>query len=123
MAGQHANLCRSLMKGLAAAFLCLGLGACAQQTVKSQASREFSAVESDLKRGTSTRADVLRLLGQPDGHGAAVFVHPGQASDIWYYEVSSVSLSSGRQQILAVFFRGDLFDGYLWFANSMDVHI
>jgi hypothetical protein len=122
MARLHANSCRGLINGFAAVFLCLGLAACAAQTVKSQASREFSAVETDLTRGASTRADVLRLLGQPDGHGAAVFGRPDAASDIWYYEVSSISFSSGSQQILAVFFRGDAFDGYLWFANSMDVH-
>ena len=123
MAGQIAMSCRSLMKGLAIVLLCLGVVACTLQTVKSQASREFQAVEIDLKRGSSTRADVLRLLGQPDGHGAAIFGTPPLSADIWYYEVTSVSITSGRQQILAVFFKGDMFDGYLWFANSMDVHI
>ncbi len=114
---------RKLAHVAAIALVCIAPGGCAQQTVKTQVSRVLPRVETDLRRGVSTRADVLSLLGQPDGHGAAAFVkYKGQA-DIWYYESSSLSLSStGRQEILAVFFKGNLFEGYLWFANAIDVH-
>lgn len=81
----------------------------------------------DLKRGVATRADVQQLLGVPNGDGGALL--PGLATsrrDIWYYndiETAGSTTVKGvmhlrlRMQMLAVFFIGDRFDGYLWTAH------
>ena len=113
---------QGIARVVAAALVCIALAGCAH-SVKTQVSRELARVEPDLKRGVSTRADVLTLLGQPDGRGAAALVNESWQADIWYYESSSISVTSvGNQKILAVFFKGDLFNGYFWFSNDIDVH-
>lgn len=109
--------------------------------------RATQTIETQLKRGVSTKADVQKLLGVPNGSGAAVLpslafnrervVKASEAGvssapdfgqrEIWYYEDVAMtdmkSTSAGyvanlRQQILLVFFMGDVFDGYLWTTNS-----
>ena len=113
---------RTVTRAAAFALICIGVAGCVQ-TVKTQVSRELTRVETDLKRGVSTRADVLTLLGQPDGRGGATFVTVSWQADIWYYESTSISLTGfGNQKILAVFFKGNLFNGYFWFSNDLDVH-
>ncbi len=95
------------------------------QTVKNQAFKQLGSLQGDLKRGVSTRADVLRLLGQPDGRGGAAFASKAGQADVWYYESTDISLLSmgGNQRILVVFFRNDAFDGYMWFETDMSIHL
>ena|SRR5579872_5233769 len=108
-------------------FACAVLSGCAAttQTVKNQAFKQLGSLQSDLERGVSTRADVLRLLGQPDGRGGAAFTSEAGQADVWYYESTDISLMSldGNQRILIVFFRNDVFDGYMWFKTDMSIHL
>ena len=90
-------------------------------------------IEEELQRGVSTKADVERLLGKPNGRGAAgllgieVFVRPRKLREIWLYEdhEGNVIDSKGgvmrlhlRMQYLQVYFVGDRFDGFMWFSNA-----
>jgi hypothetical protein len=100
-------------------------------TASSRAERASALAQ--LVRGTSTRADVEKLLGHAPGIGSAQLPPLWQPRDIWFYE----SIKPGKltpeprianqkyttfhfdmsQDILLVFFAGDLFDGYMWYTN------
>ncbi len=120
--------------------------------VGSGAFRAAPAIEAQLKRGVSTRADVQKLLGVPNGSGAAILpaagfdrdrvikAAEGSASsaqdflqrEVWFYEdISMTDLASTgggyvaklRQQLLMIFFKGELFDGFFWTTNSASPQI
>ena len=91
--------------------------------------RAFSDVRqlTSLERGVATRRDVQRLLGAPDGSGHALLPGDDTPLDLWYYEDLSITdvkqVAGGfrgrvRQQILLVSFRGDAFEGYMWWSNQ-----
>ncbi len=112
-----------------AALMALLVAGCAVQSAKTQAFSRIDQIESDLQRGITTKADVLLLLGEPDGAGALggfdALRGPGGAVNgpiiAWYYESTDASLLGGlelRQDILLVFFEGDTVDGFLWFSNQ-----
>lgn len=92
-------------------------------TVKSQAFSKLDQLETELKRGVSTKADVITLLGEPDGSGGAQFPTASYDNDVWYYEASRASLSNMDQNILLVYFREEVFDGFMWFSNNADVDL
>lgn len=79
-------------------------------------------IERDLQAGTSTVADVRRVLGEPDGKGAAMLPIHGGPRTVWsyYYEFSEFSGAeverSGRTFVW-VYLDGDKYDGYLWFSS------
>ena len=114
---------------LAAVFL---LSGCTAETVKPA----FSNVERigpEFTRGVSTKTNVLLLLGEPDGPGEIDGFRGARgdehlklgAAQIWYYENVKAALGMGgslntNQQILAVFFAGDKFDGFFWFKNKIE---
>ena len=98
-------------------------------------------IEEELQRGVSTKADVERILGKPNGSGAAFLDGSGAANlesveglsgigekrEIWLYEDHEGNIidSKGgvvrihlRQQYLTVYFLGDRFDGFMWFSNA-----
>ncbi len=99
------------------------LAGCAVQTVKTQAFSRIDRLETEFKRGVSTKADVLTVLGEPDGSGGAIFPTASHGSDVWYYEAYRSSLSSLSQKILLVYFKGEEFDGFMWFSNDADVSL
>jgi hypothetical protein len=107
--------------------------AAAQAAVGTGAFPNARAIESQLKRGVSTKSDVQRVLGVPGGAGGALLPGFGDQSQslasyqIWYYEDIEVTdfkseerllTMKMRQQILAVFFKGEVFHGYFWTSNS-----
>lgn len=104
------------------------LAGCAPREIGSGAFRNAGLIETGLTRGSSTRADVTKLLGVPNGGGRSLFRNvAGGPRDVWYYEdiaATDMSRHAGvwrmelRNQMLLVFFRGDRFDGYLWTSNS-----
>ncbi len=96
-------------------------GGCAAQTAKSYALSQVDKLDTELRRGVSTQADVLRLLGEPDGSGELAGFHdyigpePAQA---WYYEDSKVEFGAihrGHIASLLVYFRRNTYVGYYWF--------
>lgn len=87
-------------------------------------------IDTELRRGVSTRSDVERVLGKPNGTGRTLMpptqTNPG---DVWVYynsQTGAPRISGGRpvkvevdsrDQMIMVFFDGDKFDGYLWFLQ------
>jgi len=88
-------------------------------------------IDAELRRGVSTKSDVERVLGKPNGTGGT-FMPPTQtkAGEVWVYYNSQtgaprISVSrpikvevDSRAQMIMVFFDGDTFDGYLWFLSA-----
>jgi len=97
-------------------------------TVTSGPFRNAALISKELKRGFSSREDVRRLLGPPNGAGGMIAASFGSVNqDVWYYEniemTGAQSASDAvrlgmRQQIMLVFFKGEKFDGYLWTTNA-----
>ncbi len=114
---------------LAGALAALLVAGCALQTTKTQAFSRIDQIETDLRRGITNKADVLLLLGEPDGAGALggfdALRGPDGAGkgpiDAWFYESVKSSILGGlemKQDILLVFFEGDIVDGFLWFSHE-----
>jgi hypothetical protein len=132
---------------LLAALLALTATAAGAADFSSGAFRAAGSIETRLKRGVSTKADVQKLLGVPNGSGAALL--PSLAFDrarvvkaanagssppadfvqreIWFYEDIEMTemkpsgtgyAATMRQQLLMILFAGDLFDGFFWTTNS-----
>lgn len=90
---------------------------------------QVSRLEKELRRGVSTKMDVQRVFGVPKGFGAALFPTDPKPREVWYYEdIEVIGLKSEqdgviratmRQQILNVFFKDGIFDGFMWFSNAM----
>lgn len=102
--------------------------ACSVQSAKTQAFKDLGRLDADLVRGVSTRADVLTLLGSPDGRGGWLYgtdsEPAGGPRDIWYYTKFDASYpGGGSQRQLSVFFRGNLYDGYFWFEDTLSIHM
>ncbi|OGQ78600.1 MAG: hypothetical protein A3F90_05430 [Deltaproteobacteria bacterium RIFCSPLOWO2_12_FULL_60_19] len=95
--------------------------------VTTGAFREVNRLETELKRGVSTKADVERVLGTPNGSGHAILPTDPRPREVWYYEDFEVTgtraagrgvvLMDMRQQILLVFFEKEVFDGFMWSSN------
>ncbi len=123
--------CRAL--ALAVVLALAASTAFAQVTVGTGAFPNATVIQAQLKRGVSTKDDVQRILGVPNGSGGALLPGVGERSEqvdsyqIWYYEDIEITDIKGegnilnmkmRQQILAVFFKGEVFHGYFWTSNS-----
>jgi hypothetical protein len=118
-------------KALASAWvvaLVLGMaamGGCG--TVQIQAGSKFdpTLLEQSLKTGTSSQADVRAALGEPYGQGKALMPFHDSDRTVWtyFYERGSVDLASfathDQRIYLFMFFAGDRFDGYMWFASEL----
>jgi hypothetical protein len=101
---------------------------CASGSAKT--ARSFGDWNEDLaslERGISTRRDVQRVLGAPDGSGRVLF--PGEEIQfhVWYYgdlELKNLRQTPGgfrgdvRQQVLLVTFQEDVYDGFMWWSNA-----
>jgi hypothetical protein len=105
-------------------------GACSAPTkvATAEAFQNTKRLEAELRKGVSTTEDILRVLGEPTGHGAVLLpsVHSGP-QEMWFYqdiELTDIKATQGqidlimRQQILVVFVRDRLFEGFMWFSNK-----
>jgi len=115
---------RRLASILIAATLFAG---CAAETVKRTSLPEAAGLDTDLQRGVSTKAEVLLLLGDPDGAGEFGGFHEIRGiedaasgpADLWYYEANRASMAGAMTEsikVLLVFFRDDVYEGYYWFG-------
>jgi len=124
----------SIRSGLNAVLipaLVIALAACAEapeRIASVEAFRDTRRIETELEKGRSTKEDVRRILGAPTGSGA-VFLASVQERplEMWFYqdiELTGIKSSKGqfdlemRQQILLLFLRDGLFDGFMWFSNA-----
>jgi hypothetical protein len=99
------------------------------QTVRGRHQQITERLRTELVRDKSTKTDVLKALGEPDGTGqfggwlgvrGPEHAKLGPA-EVWYYEDSKASFAQNLQQqvrVMLVFFKGEVFDGYLWFTNT-----
>jgi hypothetical protein len=103
------------------------LHGCGPRRATSGAFTEVGRLESELRRGVSTKMDVRRVLGAPKGMGGAVIPTDPVAREVWFYsdiEITGMSGATGvvranmRQQILLVFFQREVLDGFVWFSNA-----
>jgi len=83
-------------------------------------------LDTDLQKGVSTKMDVQRMLGAPNGMGGASLPTDPKQREVWYYEnieMRDIKREEGvikvnmRQQVLLVFFEKGVYDGYMWFTN------
>jgi hypothetical protein len=75
------------------------------------------ALESSLRVGESTQTDVLRVLGQPYGKGAAMLPVDPKPRTMWSYYYTEATLEESKLIFLFVFFDQTRYDGYLWFSD------
>jgi len=109
-----------LMAGLAAG--------CAPQKASTGPFTQVERVQTDLQRGMSTKLDVQRVLGTPKGTGSAELPLDPRPREIWYYsdieltkirsEGRGVLRGDVRQQVLLVFFREGVLDGFMWWSSN-----
>jgi hypothetical protein len=78
-------------------------------------------VESALRVGESTSADVLKVLGEPLGKGRAMLPIDPQPRTLWAYFYAEGDLNDSRGMFLFVYFLRDRYDGYMWFSSLPDV--
>lgn len=101
------------------ALLVLALVAGAPRTASGQDLPALGVIDAKLTRGASTKSDVVLVFGEPQGTGGAFIPTDKVAKDIWYYENVKIEMMAmkSRQQVLLIFFRGEIYDGYFWFDN------
>ena len=102
--------------------LVLAVGCSTPKSKPRQQAYNTAALETELKRGISTRADVERVLGKPNGSGSLWFPTTPAAEDTWFYQKTRVDTASGKidvqMDIVLVFFKGALLDGFMWFSDA-----
>jgi hypothetical protein len=101
---------------------------CASQKATTGAFVQVSLIDTELRRGVSTKMDVNRVLGAPKGFGSAVLPTDPNPREVWFYddieltdfksEGEGVLRVNVRQQVLLVFFKKGVFDGFMWFSNA-----
>jgi len=74
-------------------------------------------LETALRVGESTRADVLAALGQPFGTGKAMLPIDPKPRTMWSYYYEEGDLKDARRIFLFVYFDQDRYDGYMWFSS------
>ncbi len=85
------------------------------------------ALETTLRPGKSTPAEVIAALGKPSGEGGVMLpVLHKRARESWtyYFEEGHVRAKRGsdldvdsRRIFLFVYFDDGVYDGYLWFSS------
>lgn len=72
-----------------------------------------------LQPGLSTRAEVLKTLGEPQGRGAGR-LPSAPLQDLWLYESDLTEGTRMKMKMLIVFIDRStgLYEGYLWFQSG-----
>ena len=109
------------------------LALCTPSVARASPFDEVDQLDTKLVRGQSTQEDVRRLLGKPDGKGAARFPPAWAVQEIWFYREQKVHSSMWNPEIrdgklevdaerreLLVLFTGGRFDGYLWYGVRVE---
>jgi len=121
-----------LLKGCGFAFVflagALASGCASVPDVTTGAFTQVDRIDTALKRGVSTKMDVQKVLGAPNGFGSSVMPGDPETREIWFYddveltdyhsEGGGVFRMNVRQQILLVFFKKEAFDGFMWYSTK-----
>jgi hypothetical protein len=73
---------------------------------------------SQLIPQVSTKNDVLLTLGEPRAYGAARLDPNFKQQSVWEYEYTVAEGKNIQLSMLLIFFTGDEYDGYMWFADT-----
>lgn len=98
------------------------------QSVTPNPFAQTDRIGAELLRGVSTKTDVERLLGKPNGRGMTLLPTQDRVREMWTYldleksaekverEATGVVVHrfDARQRQIYVFFDGEKFDGYMW---------
>lgn len=76
---------------------------------------------AQLTPQVSTKNDVLLTLGEPRGYGAAQLDPRFKKQRVWLYEYNVSEGKNIQITMLLVFFSGDAYDGYMWFADAVNL--
>lgn len=107
-------------------LLVCSLSACTPDKIVQGSFLKVSALEVELKKGISTKMDVQRIFGAPQGFGGAVFPITAEEHEIWFYQnIEFGNIKSQQtytslemdQKVLLIFFTKGLFDGFLWYRG------
>jgi hypothetical protein len=107
-----------IFAALALAFLSLLVGCV--QTVKLATPPGTNQLDT-LKLGDSSKADVLLVLGQPQGDGVVRLALSPTPRTIWFYDYRERAGKVIGLNILLVFFDRDKYDGHLWFSSTQEL--
>lgn len=109
-----------------AVLLLGGLVAGCAPTVTTGAFTQVGRIETELKRGLSTKMDVRRVLGAPKGTGGMLFSDDPRPREVWFYsDIAATGVTSEgggvfrvkvREQVLIVFFVTEVLDGFMWYS-------
>jgi hypothetical protein len=80
---------------------------------------DLDLLDTRLRVGESSRADVLKALGEPMGKGRAQFPMDPQlrTATMWSYYYEEGDLNDARRVFLYVFFGEDRLEAYMWFSS------
>ncbi len=84
-------------------------------------------LETTLKLGVSTKAQVKDALGEPNGPGGIYLPIDEKPREIWSYNYEESGIESGKRgreialksvrTYLFVYFDKGVYDGYMWFSS------
>lgn len=75
----------------------------------------------NLRRGVSSKADILLALGEPRGNGIVRHSVDRMPRRIWFYEYTEGESSRIDLKFLLVFFHEERYDGHLWFSSAQSL--
>lgn len=106
-------------RALSALLVVLALAGCADIRIRMGTRPRVELLDTQLQVGSSTQADVRRLLGEPYGRGRSFLpIDPEQRPmSIWTYYFEEGDLSDSRRVFLFVYLDEDVFRGYMWFSS------
>ncbi|MGD8367553.1 MAG: hypothetical protein PVG78_07925 [Desulfobacterales bacterium] len=78
---------------------------------------DVSRIEKELSLQTSTRDDVMRVLGEPRGGGGIFLPIDEHPRDHWFYYYEESTMKNAQRIFLFIFFDGNRYDGYMWFSS------
>ena len=99
---------------------CVVIFASACVSIKYGRMPDTEKLTSALSQNISTKADVLKILGQPRGYGKLHMSSIPEPLVIWFYEyieASGFTSTEVNMKMLMVFFNKELYAGHMWFSS------
>jgi len=76
-----------------------------------------TALEETLVIGTSTMADVLSAMDEPDGVGRYTSPVTFENGPLWTYCYEEATMQEARRIFVFVYFKDEKYAGYMWFSS------
>jgi hypothetical protein len=104
-------------KSLFMVLVVISIWGCGGPVIKFGRMPDTTRLEASLRPEISTRDDVFVILGEPRNGGGAMLPLHNSPRDMWVYYYEEGTMTDDRRIFLFVFFKEDLYDGYLWFSS------